>query len=389
MHMKAILTCLLLSLASITFAQDVIVQRDGSTILSKVVEVGTTEVKYKKYSNLDGPTYAILKSDIMVINYENGQKDTFNNASSAPATTSADSQPSIPFEVNPNLENDNLQLVQAFNSTSLNYVGDDTKKKCIALALVLGLKEGSIIETPELKATFEMKVWHGRVALTGSKVKGDRTLGLGEPSGFNFENYQFRLVVKLTNKTDKPLYIDLHNCFLSQNGVSSPYDVLSETTIGTTGRANGNTGVGTGSERIMTIPAGQTLALSPQNIGEGFTWETSRNGSYQHDIVKAYLPYFKEKGYATDANKFNVSTIFGDLHRGETVDIPMLENVSPLSAMITYSYEETMKATQKLHMDFYVRQVMGCKDIKATGIDFSQCPLIFFSYTTIIDLIKT
>ncbi len=386
--MKAILTFLMLFLATQIFAQDVIVMKDGSTILSKVVEIGTTEVKYKKYSNLEGPNYAILKSDIMVINYENGQKDTFNDATSAPATTNANNQTSIPFEVNPNLEKDNLQLVQAFNSTSLSYIGDDTKKKCYALAWVLGLKEGSIIETPELKATFEMKVWHGRVALTGSKVKGDRTLSLGEPSGFNFENYQFRLVVKLTNKTDKPLYVDLHNCFISQNGVSSPYDILSATTIGTTGRANGNTGVGTRSERIMTIPAGQTLALSPQNIGEGFTWETSRNGSYQHDIVKTYLPYLKEKGYATNS-KNNVTTMFSDLQRGETVDIPMQKNVSPLSAMITYSYEETMKATQKQNMDFYVRQVMGCKDIKATSIDFSQCPLLFFSYTTILDLIKT
>ncbi len=386
--MKAILTFLMLFLATQIFAQDVIVMKDGSTILSKVVEIGTTEVKYKKYSNLEGPNYAILKSDIMVINYENGQKDTFNDATSAPATTNANNQTSIPFEVNPNLEKDNLQLVQAFNSTSLSYIGDDAKKKCYALAWVLGLKEGSMIETPELKATFEMKVWHGRVALTGSKVKGDRTLSLGEPSGFNFENYQFRLVVKLTNKTDKPLYVDLHNCFISQNGVSSPYDILSATTIGTTGRANGNTGVGTGSERIMTIPAGQTLALSPQNIGEGFTWETSRNGSYQHDIVKTYLPYLKEKGYATNS-KNNVTTMFSDLQRGETVDIPMQKNVSPLSAMITYSYEETMKATQKLNMDFYVRQVMGCKDIKATSIDFSQCPLLFFSYTTILDLIKT
>ena len=43
-------------------AQDVIVKKDGSTILSKVMEVGSTEVKYKKYSNLDGPLYTISKS---------------------------------------------------------------------------------------------------------------------------------------------------------------------------------------------------------------------------------------------------------------------------------------------------------------------------------------
>ena len=40
-------------------AQDVIVKRDGSTILSKVLEVNKTDIKYKKFSNLNGPTYTI------------------------------------------------------------------------------------------------------------------------------------------------------------------------------------------------------------------------------------------------------------------------------------------------------------------------------------------
>ena len=49
-------------------------------ILSKVVEIGATEVKYKKFSNLNGPTYTIAKAEILVINYENGEKESFANA---------------------------------------------------------------------------------------------------------------------------------------------------------------------------------------------------------------------------------------------------------------------------------------------------------------------
>lgn len=60
------------------FAQDVIVKKDGSTILSKVIEIGSTEVKYKKFSNQDGPTYSVLKSEIQTINYENGEKESYN-----------------------------------------------------------------------------------------------------------------------------------------------------------------------------------------------------------------------------------------------------------------------------------------------------------------------
>lgn len=63
----------------VSFAQDVIVKKDGSTILSKVTEVSDTQVKYKKHSNLDGPTYTVNVSDLQCINYENGTKDTFNS----------------------------------------------------------------------------------------------------------------------------------------------------------------------------------------------------------------------------------------------------------------------------------------------------------------------
>jgi len=69
---------LMLLFAASGYAQDVIVKKDGSTILSKVVEIGSAEVKYKKFSNQDGPMYTILKTEIQAINYENGEKESFS-----------------------------------------------------------------------------------------------------------------------------------------------------------------------------------------------------------------------------------------------------------------------------------------------------------------------
>lgn len=62
-------------------AQDVIVKNDGSTITSKVMEITGTEIKYKKYSNLKGPTYSINKTDVNYINYENGERENFGKTS--------------------------------------------------------------------------------------------------------------------------------------------------------------------------------------------------------------------------------------------------------------------------------------------------------------------
>ena len=78
--MKQLLVLFFILCSATVFAQDVIVKKDGSTILSKVIEVGNNEIKYKRYDNLSGPTYTINKSELLSINYQNGAKDTFSSS---------------------------------------------------------------------------------------------------------------------------------------------------------------------------------------------------------------------------------------------------------------------------------------------------------------------
>lgn len=61
------------------FAQDTIVLRDATEIVAKVVNIGVSEITYKKWNNLDGPTYQLLRKDIFYIKYANGEKDVFTN----------------------------------------------------------------------------------------------------------------------------------------------------------------------------------------------------------------------------------------------------------------------------------------------------------------------
>jgi hypothetical protein len=60
-----------------SYSQDTIVKYNGSTIFGKVLEIGATEVKYKKADFIDGPTYVELKSEIEMIKYRNGVKEHF------------------------------------------------------------------------------------------------------------------------------------------------------------------------------------------------------------------------------------------------------------------------------------------------------------------------
>jgi len=77
---KAVQFILIILLTSFnsSFCQDVIIKTNGDEIEAKVLEVGLKIVRYTKFSNPNGPTYEILKSDIFMIKYENGTKDLIN-----------------------------------------------------------------------------------------------------------------------------------------------------------------------------------------------------------------------------------------------------------------------------------------------------------------------
>lgn len=60
-----------------TIAQDLIIKKNNETIKAKILEIGTTEIKYKLYDSPDGPTITINKRDVksMKIEGQNGKSD--------------------------------------------------------------------------------------------------------------------------------------------------------------------------------------------------------------------------------------------------------------------------------------------------------------------------
>ena len=68
------LTAALLT-ATLTYAQDNIVLRNGEEIPVKVLEVNRTDLKYRKSANPDGPVYTAPLRDGLLIKYANGTKD--------------------------------------------------------------------------------------------------------------------------------------------------------------------------------------------------------------------------------------------------------------------------------------------------------------------------
>lgn len=82
--MKKILTiciCILMTTMSL-FAQDIIVTKDAKKIDAKILEVSTSEVRYKELDNLEGPIFILRTDEINSIIYANGKVVIYNQPKS-------------------------------------------------------------------------------------------------------------------------------------------------------------------------------------------------------------------------------------------------------------------------------------------------------------------
>ncbi len=76
---KTIIFSLLLSGIN-CFAQDKLYKKDNTKLEVKIIEINQTEVKYKLFTYQDGPTIIVAKSDVALIEYQNGVHEVITTA---------------------------------------------------------------------------------------------------------------------------------------------------------------------------------------------------------------------------------------------------------------------------------------------------------------------
>lgn len=108
--MKKIVLCGISLLAPVlaASAQDLIVRRDSVRHEARVMEIRPGEVRYKRFSNPDGPLYVLPTDAIAYIRYANGEVDRFALPADAKAPVSdragsgqAQNLPGVPQPVDP------------------------------------------------------------------------------------------------------------------------------------------------------------------------------------------------------------------------------------------------------------------------------------------------
>lgn len=67
---------------------DVIITTKSEKLDVKIMEISSTEVRYKKMSNLEGPTFVISTNDVNTILYENGEVQVIEHKAAQPTQQS-------------------------------------------------------------------------------------------------------------------------------------------------------------------------------------------------------------------------------------------------------------------------------------------------------------
>lgn len=220
-------------------AQDVIVKKDGTTILAKVLAVGDDVVEYKKHSNLNGPTYKVNVDKLLSVNYENGEKDTFESAAASPAAGGSDM---VSFgKSSADVVEKNRQLIAAYNSVTPKWTAKQKDNDAKHLLNVVRLAENSVLENDDVKLEITLSDVAYDKLLAEKLVFVDYTSGKNAKLQYAVDMYQnYALGVKVQNKTNHTIYIDLGNTFLTRSGEAQAYYVPSSTVTSNGSTAGGS-----------------------------------------------------------------------------------------------------------------------------------------------------
>lgn len=367
--MKQIQLFFLLFCSSLCHGQDVIVKKDGSTILSKVLEINPSNIKYKKYSNPNGPTYTIEKTEVMSVNYENGDKDNFNTQTSQKAVTTNEESSVCLLPITEEDKATNNSVLESWEKRGFpSFEGKVKDKKPNILYCVLRPTHDSYIADANVELSFK-----------GSPLQDKRN-----------DNYEgSNIIVIAKNKTSKTLYLDLGNTFIIRGNSFQPYYIPSANSStdgihsgvsvnlgsvagafglgGTFGHIASGITVGSGNskyntttyfaQRVIAIPPKSSKSLQPQTIIPPYGDE------YAEFFV---MKDIRRHRYSPAHPAPHVENIDGPESIGLTKDFQ--EGAIPFKSgiILTYSFSEDFQTPHALHVDFYIRQMTGISNHMGT-----------------------
>ncbi len=390
----------LMTLGLLGAKADVIVMTDGTTMQVYNVEPAAKWIYYTESSDANASIKKGASDKVFAYKIGDGQMTTVASASttaSSPASpTASQQQPSqkVSTQNDPRLLDavpavDNAALIAAYNAPELRLrkpkKESDKEKYCTDFITLWGIGNESILSDGNINISFQPDV----------KKAND--------------NYYPYYKIKITNKTNTPVYIDLANSFkLDANGSAQPYftnSVYSESNtkssgaglnlgavagalgiggaVGTlaggmsVGRVSANTATVTSQEqRFLMIPPRAAVYMPPVKFSDGskileqydvyFLRNTdvrvnsgliSASAMLQkYDESKPYYNAYTSAG-ALDDESWTRDKLAAPL--GWTRSFSEAESPKKVTRLITYSTDQDFTTYTILPVSVYLRGVIG------------------------------
>lgn len=379
--MKDFVTLCILTICGITnlVAQDRIITKEGDVITAYRLDIGGEAIYYKLEDTDSSPLQSIGKNAVLMVKKKDGSKvnmyEKSNNQNTNPPVSDAS-------------QSNNAELIRRINSTNPTFIGEVGEKAKNVFCL-LGCGAESQLENDDISITSEI----GRyIFRSGKKASLSKTISkhadnergdlvyqkINKENKYNFTNPA--LLVRVTNKTNRNIYVDLANTFIERKGEVSPYYVpSSSTTTITSGSGVGvNMGAVAGAVGIGGVVG--TLA-NGVNVGGGSSLSTSNTVYAQRVIIippkmtvklDPQLLFVKEGKYCDGFLIDNRSAIeeipefFFDkedngrrMSTGEVLNYDEKESPIKFKFMIGYSFNTDCTDLRSLPFSYYLRSAIG------------------------------
>ena len=155
-------------------AQDLIILRDGNVIEAKVAEISPTEIRYRRFSHLNGPIIVIPRADVLSIKYENGTTEIMNPASTPRQGTTQSGVPNSAQSGETTLLQQTLNRMPAItiagNSLKFEFRGDTWISRVNGENFSTGTIEYNIEGGGGTLTLKQTHVWPGAVGKTAGKI---------------------------------------------------------------------------------------------------------------------------------------------------------------------------------------------------------------------------
>lgn len=382
-----------LATSTVPAMADTIVLKDASRMEVYNVEEAGKWILYTEQNDADAPLQRIAADKVFAIKVGEGDLKMVGGQSpddNAAKTTDSEITTDGPVKVDAKVSADNAARIAQYNAPELRMTKPKDDKfyekhdddYCAEFLTVWGITESSVISDENIAVDFELTMPQGKMVRRYPQTK-----------------------VKITNKTNKPICIDLANSFkFAGDGTAKPYFNNSVYTESNTsghgasmnlGAAAGALGIGdavgtlasgigigggssktatvtTAQERILMTPPYGAVYLPPMKYASGNDlredYETlyfrnyplggpmTRDGDMRrYDGNKGYVHTIDEDGL--DNGQYNKDNIKAPIGRMREIS----ENDSPkkLRRIITYSTSSTFATYSSIDFTLYIRGVFG------------------------------